>query len=120
MYDYQFFLQEINKDNSNMDTKSTEGNPITLNEPFLEENSEDNETGPRQGRHSDLDPENNTDVVNTEHVNDSPSSNQHRKTLESIATENAGENAQHENKQTKTLMGNHNSKSRRRKKLRKT
>ena len=86
----------------------------------LEQNLEDAETNLRGNKSLDTDLKGNTVEVNSEEVNDSQSSNQHRKTIESIATGDAEDNVQNENKQAKTLMGNHNSKNRRRKKLRKT
>ena len=86
----------------------------------LEQNLENTETNLRENKSLDTDLKGNTVEVNAEEVNDSQSSNQHRKTIESIATGDAEDNVQNENKQAKTLMGNHNSKNRRRKKLRKT
>ena len=86
----------------------------------LEQNSEDADTNLRENKSLDADLKVNTVEVNDEKVNDSKFSNQHRKTIESIPTGDVEENMQNENKQAKTLIGNHSSKNRRRKKLRKT
>ena len=60
-----------------------------------------------------------TDMYN-EDINNLQSSDQHRKTIESIATGDGEQKLPNENKKTKTFLGSHNSKNRRRKKLRKT
>ena len=103
-----------------MNLKSGQSSLRICDESILEQNSEDTETKLRENKSLDRELKENTVEVNLEEVNDSRSSNQHRKTVESIATGNVEENEQKENKQAKTLMGNHNSKNRRRKKLRKT
>ena len=69
-----------------------------------------------------LDPDMNHDRIDmhSEDVDDSHSSHQHRKIVELIKTGDNEETVQNTNKQTKTSLGNRNSKNRRRKKLRKT
>lgn len=69
-----------------------------------------------------LDPDTKRDEIdiNSEDVDDSYSCNQHRKNAELIATRENGDKVQNMNKQTKTSLSNHNSKNKRRKKLRKT
>jgi len=113
-------VEECENDNYSMNLKSEQSSLRVSDESPLEQNSEDTETNLRQNDNSDTYIDRNTVEENTEETNDSQSSNQHRKTIESIATEDVEEIVQNENKQAKTLMGNHNSKNRRRKKLRKT
>ena len=114
------FLQECENDNYSMNLKSEQSSQRVSDESPLEQNSEDTETNLRQNENLDTYIERNTVEENTEEINNSLSSNQHRKTIESIVTEDVEEIVKNENKEAKTLMGNHNSKNRRRKKLRKT
>ena len=113
-------MQECENDKYSMNLISEQSSLRIRDESPLEQNSEDTETILRQNESLEVDLKGKTVEVNDEEVNDSQSSNQHRKTIESIAPGNVVENVQNENKQAKTLMGNHNSKNRRRKKLRKT
>ena len=82
----------------------------------LEEQPEEDKNDPEQNENVEQDMK---DLYNEE-IGDSKSSHQHRKTVELIETKDNGENIQIENKQPKTFLGNHNSKNRRKKKLRKT
>merc|ERR1719278_615014 len=103
-----------------MNLKLEQGSMKISDESPLGKSSEDADTNLTEYKSLDTELKGNTVKVNAEEVDDSKSSNQHRKTFESIAKGDVEDNAQNENKQTKTLIGNHNSKNRRRKKLRKT
>ena len=63
-----------------------------------------------------------SDVYRNDEINDSQASHQHRKTVELIQNdeENRNDDVQCEANPPKTSLSNHNTKNRRRKKLRKT
>ena len=63
-----------------------------------------------------------SDVYRNDEIKDSQTSHQHRKTVELIQNdeENKDDDVQCEAKPAKTFLSNHNTKNRRRKKLRKT
>ena len=107
-------------DNHRFDSKLEENDLRVGGRQTLEEQPEEDDNGPRQDENLEQYMDKNLKELHHEEIDNSQSSHQHRKTIELIETKDDGKGIQNENKQPKTFLGSHNSKNRRKKKLRKT